>query len=360
MGTRTNRQFVMLATDLDKARHRIGGMYVSEKLDGYRGIWIPHSRGIPINDLPFANIEKKKKLVKSTGLFTRYGNVIHAPEAFLDGLPIDRCLDGELWMGRQTFQRTMSVCKKEPDQRNDSDWEKVKFYVFDSPNYGTLFQTGRINEPNFRKDIVLEDCLRALGVMAGDPMPFEFMYNTLKKECVNYDNSGTDYFMGRKHIILHKQELLQFRTVNADVRLEQFLDEVTEGGGEGIVLRHPAWAWEPIRSGFMCKYKNEKDDEAKIIGYIAGKEGKEGKHLGRLGSLHCLYKGLEFKVSGFTDEERELTDEGTDWAYRNPGGLTGNPISIRFPLGSIITFTYREVTNDGIPKEGRYKRFRQD
>lgn len=358
MGTRTNREFVMLATDLDKARHRIGGMFLSEKLDGYRGVWIPASRGINVNDLPFANIEKKKKLVHATGLFTRYGNVIHAPNYFLDALPTDRCLDGELWMGRQTHQSLMSVCKKEPEQRSDHDWRKVKYYVIDSPCYGALFQDGRINNPNFRKQIVLDDCLRVLGVLPGEGMPFEFMYNTLKKLCVTVDDE--DLLYGHSHIILHKQELLPFRTANADARLEEALNQITDNGGEGVVLRHPAWSWEPFRSGFMNKYKNEKDDEAKIIGYIAGKEGKEGKHLGRLGSLHCLYKGLEFKVGGFTDEEREFTDEGREWAYNHPGALTGDPISVRFPLGAIITFTYREVTNDGIPKEARYKRFRQD
>src|SRR4051812_11621145 len=94
---RTNREFVMLASVLDKAKHRIGGMYASEKLDGMRAIWIPAARGRPIDSVPFANIEKDKKVPYATGLFSRYGKIIYAPKAFLDGLPNDRCLDGELW-----------------------------------------------------------------------------------------------------------------------------------------------------------------------------------------------------------------------------------------------------------------------
>ncbi len=344
----------MLATPLDKARHRIGGMYVSEKLDGYRGIWIPAARGINVNDLPFANLDKKKKLVNATGLFTRYGNVIHAPNFFLDALPTDRCLDGELWMGRQSFQRTMSVCKKEPEQRSDSDWQNVRYFIFDSPSYGNLFQDGRINDNNFKKEIKKDLCLKALKVEEGTQLNFEFTYNTLKKECTTVGD--LDLFRGHKHLVLHRQELMPFMTSSAVARLEEMLNEVTDNGGEGLILRHPAWGWEPIRSGFMCKYKNEQDDEGKVIGYRAGQIGKEGKHLGRLGSLQVAYKNTVLKVGGFTDEERALTFEGHAWAESNPGELTSEPISTLFPLGSIITFKYRELTDAGIPKEARYYR----
>lgn len=357
MGNRVNRAFVMLASPFVKGKHRVGGMFCSEKLDGYRGVWIPAARGINVNDLPFANLEKKKKLVVATGLFTRYGNVVHAPNYFLDALPTDRCLDGELWMGRQSFQRTMSVCKKEPENRSESDWQKVKYYIFDSPCYGSLFESGRINDTNFKKDISQKACLEALKVEPGTPLPFEFMYNTLKKQCVDID--GVDCFNGAKHLVLHKQELLPFKTTSADERLEELLLSVTDDGGEGVILRHPAWAWEPIRSGFMNKYKLEQDAEAKVIGYIAGKEGKEGKHLGRLGSLRMAFNGLVFDMGGFTDDERELTSEGREWAYANPGEDTKEPVSVNFPLGAILTFKYRELTNSGVPKEGRYFRKHQ-
>lgn len=350
---KTNREFVMLSTVLDKRKHRIGGMYVSEKLDGMRATWIPAARGRSIDLVPFANIEKDKKISIATGLFSRYGKIIYAPTSFLDTLPRDRCLDGELWMGRQSFQRTMKTVKKH--EPNEEEWKDVKYYIFDSPTYGVLFKDGRINNPNFKKTINQTQCLMALNIdNAGNPVSFEFTHNLLAKECTKVGEE--DWFRSESNILLHKQELLPFFTANADARLEQLLSEITDDGGEGVMLRHPSWEWEPYRSTFLCKYKPDKDDEAQLVGYIAGK----GKHHGRLGSVRVLYRGVLLDLGGFTDEERELMPMGQVWADANPGSFSEQPFSLRFPIGSIITFTYRELSDGGIPKEARFKRTRPD
>jgi ATP-dependent DNA ligase len=214
--------------------------------------------------------------------------------------------------------------------------------VFDSPNYNIIFQTGRINNPIFKKSIDQQACLMALGITEDRELrPFDFTFNDLEKNLNQNDN-----------VKLHKQMLLPFSTESALAQLEKMLSEVTDEGAEGLILRHPAWPWEPIRSGFMCKYKLQKDAEGVIKGFIAGK----GKHHGRLGSIRLSFNSLDFDVGGFTDEERELSAEGKDWAERNPGAFTFNPISSHFFLGSILTFKYRELTDRGIPKEARYLR----
>lgn len=352
MTVRTNREFVMLSSVLNKSKHRIGGMYCSEKLDGMRAIWIPAARNRPVDSIPFANIEKDKKIPHATGLFSRYGKIIYAPNSFLDGLPNDRCLDGELWMGRQSFQRTMKTVKKH--EPIESEWSRVKFHVFDSPAYGKLFQDGRINNPNFKKQMSLSHCLIQLGIDdAGNQLGFEQTYNLLKKESKT-DSNGIDYLFGTDNIVLHKQELLPFITSNADARLEEIFREITDEGGEGLMLRHPSWEWEPFRSNWLFKYKPDKDAEGKVIGYVAGK----GKHESRLGSIRLLYNGLQFDLGGFTDEERDLNQAGKDWASKHVGEYTTEPISTKFPVGSIINFRFRELTETGVPKEARYARIK--
>ncbi len=110
------REFLLLAKTLNFDKHDLTGWYLSEKLDGTRCFWDGGiSRGLITKDVPWANIlhprtgEPKKKIKPySTGLWSRYGNPIIAPEWFLNQLPC--CpLDGELWAGRKNFQLCRSM-----------------------------------------------------------------------------------------------------------------------------------------------------------------------------------------------------------------------------------------------------------
>ena len=73
--------------DLDPA-----GWHMSEKLDGVRAYW------------------------NGEGFLSRQGNRYHAPAWFTAGLP-ELPLDGELWLDRKQFQRTVSTVRRqdEPD-----------------------------------------------------------------------------------------------------------------------------------------------------------------------------------------------------------------------------------------------------
>ena len=111
------REFLQLAHTYDAAKHKIAGWYVSEKLDGTRAFWDGGlSRGQPTKLIPWASVidpktKKPKDRVKpvATGLWSRYGNPIMAPDWFLDSLP-PIFLDGELWTGRGSFQLCRSIC----------------------------------------------------------------------------------------------------------------------------------------------------------------------------------------------------------------------------------------------------------
>ena len=123
------REFLQLADHYDPHKHDVAGWFVSEKLDGTRCFWDGGlTRGLPTEQVPWASIidpktgEKKAKIKPvATGLWSRYGNPIMAPDWWLNQLPA--CpLDGELWAGRGKFQLCRSICGGDtPDERFSQD-----------------------------------------------------------------------------------------------------------------------------------------------------------------------------------------------------------------------------------------------
>jgi DNA ligase-1 len=130
------------------------------------------------------------------------------------------------------------------------------------------------------------------------------------------------------------QCLLMTNTVSSAVEQEDIQDDnhrqeiynkIVRNGGEGTIYRHPQSMYEERRSPYMLKEKPIATDEAVVVGYQEG----EGKHTGRMGALLCRWQDKDIKVgTGFTDDERE------------------DPPSI----GATITFSYQELTNDGMPR----------
>jgi DNA ligase-1 len=112
--------------------------------------------------------------------------------------------------------------------------------------------------------------------------------------------------------------------------LKEELKRVEALGGEGLMLRQPGSKYIPGRSTTLLKVKTFHDAEAKVIDHAPG----TGKHKGRLGALVVtLPDGVRFNVgTGFSDAERE------------------NPPKI----GSVITFRYQELSNDGVPRFPSY------
>src|SRR5881394_2625272 len=102
---------LLLAERWDNAAD-LSDWWMSEKLDGVRAYW-----------------DGKQFL-------SRQGNLYHAPAWFIEGLP-DKPLDGELWIGRKKFQRTVSIVRRQ----DQSDlWNEVRFLIFDAPGASGGFE----------------------------------------------------------------------------------------------------------------------------------------------------------------------------------------------------------------------------
>lgn len=366
------REFLMLAKTYNAKRHSVGGWYVSEKLDGTRVFWDGGiSRGQSTIDVPYANtVDPKtgrmKKKIKpfATGLWSRYGNPIMAPDWFLNLLPCIP-LDGEIWAGRGNFQLCRSICGGDTP---GPYWDQAEFAVFSCPPVDKIFGDGEIRNSNMHLKILKQNVdlwfhktnvITDFQYLSGDRVTFDIELASLR-----------DAIPSEGRIYLHQQKRLPLNVKEAASAIEQELQRVIDLGGEGLIIRDPDGKWTPKRVGTVLKYKPFHDAEGILIGFTSGRETDKGsRHLGRIGALILDYKGKRLELSGLTDEERAFNDPPDVWwpdsmaayATQHPGIDMPDWITAKhFKRGDLVTFKYRELSNDGIPKEARFWRKRND
>jgi DNA ligase-1 len=216
----------------------------------------------------------------------RSGNIVQAPQWFVAALPLQP-LDGELWIARGRFDQLSGIVRREIP--NDDEWRKVRYMVFELPDAAGTFT---------------ERAARIKLTVAQAAVPW-------------------------------LQAVEQFRLPDAKA-LQQQLDEVVRGGGEGLMLHRADAPYETGRSPALLKVTPWLDAEARVIAHLPGK----GRQAGRLGALRVeMPDGKRFSIgTGFTDAQR------------------GNPP----PIGSLVTYRYRELTGNGIPRFPRYLRVRHE
>ena len=203
------------------------GYFLSEKLDGVRAYW------------------------QNGQFYSRQGNKFYAPAWFTPNLPVVT-LDGELWLARKKFQRTVSIVRRQDESEL---WRELRFVVFDAPAFPGPFE----ERLKFLKQ-TLAEC------------EAEFAVALDQRQCTSV-----------KH--LHDE-----------------LARIESLGGEGLMLRQPGSLYEAGRSSTLLKVKRFLEAEGRIVGHQPG----AGRHQGRLGAVLVEFSGLTFAVgSGFTDAQRE-------------------------------------------------------
>ena len=203
------------------------GWLLSEKLDGVRAYW-----------------DGKQFL-------SRQGNRYHAPDWFVAGLS-NEPLDGELWIGRKAFQRTVSIARR---QDKSDLWKELRFVVFDAPAAPGVFEE--------------------------------------RLESVRRWTEKSQPAYARRH---------EHNVCRGVRHLNDELDRVTALDGEGLMLRQPGSRYEVGRSRTLLKVKRFHDAEARVVGHEPG----AGRHRGRLGALLVeTAGGVRFAVgTGLTDAQR--------------------------------------------------------
>ncbi len=206
----------------------ISNWLMSEKLDGVRGYW-DGERLLSKNGIPF-----------------------NPPAAFLKNFP-DFALEGEIWGGRNTFEKTVSIVKT---RKAHNGWLDLKFGIFDVPEAGNGFER-RLN--------------MASQWFAKHPSDYAFVISQ--------------------------------KTVKGKEQLKEELVRVEKMGGEGLIIRKPDSLYTTGRSDEIMKVKSYHDMDAVVVDHLDG----EGRNLGRLGSLLVeLPDRTRFKIgTGFSDKDRE-------------------------------------------------------
>jgi len=353
------RDFLMLCQKFNPQKHHIGNWFVSTKLDGIRCFWDGGlTTGLYCEDIPWANMEKAHRLRDrpiSSGLWTRLGHPIYTPAWFIEALP-NYPLDGELHCPSGSWQTLSSTVKRfDP---NDENWRQVMYSVFDSPPLEQIFANGMINTTNFKKifnciDIWISERRKIvdLKLFTGEKS-FMFMHEKLLQRYEQNDVYN-----------IHPQ--IELPMTKYQEVLENKLKEVVNSGGEGLILRAPHSLWVPERSHMLLKYKPFLDDEGTVTGFIWGRKTELGsKLLGMMGALILDYKGKRLELSGFTDQERRMmsindsNQEAYEEGEKHPGEEVNTNLFMNpsFPIGSKVTFRFRELSDGGIPKESRYLR----
>ena len=162
--------------DIDVAEY-----WVSEKLDGVRARW------------------------DGAALLSRNGNRFNAPPWFVAAFP-PLPLDGELWMGRGTFEAVSGIVRR--TRPSADDWRQVRFMVFDLPADPADF-SGRLRR------------LRAIFAEVESP-----------------------------YIAL----IRQFRLADHDELMAE-LDRVVSTGGEGLMLHRGSARYRAGRTNDLLKVK---------------------------------------------------------------------------------------------------------
>jgi len=268
------------------------GWYMSEKFDGQRALW------------------DGAKFV-TRGSPSNYPRVYpYVPKWFIALMPPGIALDGEFFIRRDAFQEIGFLKSKlkpqEERKKNDNTqidldkkWNNIKYQVFDLPTQE----------------------------------PFEERQKLLKtivdKRCKIWNKINLPPYLtkGECPLILTKQYL-----ITNSSEIDKFYTNLISQDAEGLMIRAPKIPYIPKRTRLMLKLKPEEDAECTIINYKPG----EGKYTGSLGSFLCESSGKQFYVGGMTDQIRK------DY-------LTTHP------KGTVITYKYTFLTDDGIPRHPRYK-----
>jgi DNA ligase-1 len=221
--------------------------WVSEKLDGVRAYW------------------------DGEALVTRAGHRIATPAWFTAGWPV-MPMDGELWGGRGTFERTSGIVRSTGER--DGDWRSLAYHVFDLPGEPGSF----------------DDRLRRMRALLASSNA------TLR--------------------------LVQQSRVRDLAELHARLAQVEANGGEGLMLHRGASLYVGARSDNLLKFKSFDDAEARVVDYAPG----NGKYQGMMGALIVeRADGTRFKIgSGFTDAERRSPPPRGSWITYAYNGLTAN------------------------------------
>jgi DNA ligase-1 len=215
---------------------------VSEKYDGVRALW------------------------DGRVLRHRSGRAVAAPAAFLAALPHEP-LDGELWLGRRSFDALSAIVRRAEPRA--AEWSRVRYMVFEMP--------------------------------AGDGSFAEWIERL----------TAVVARLGARQL-----EVAPQRRIGDRAELARALDAVVGAGGEGLMLHLASAPYRTGRSDALLKLKPYLDAEAVVVGHRPG-----------IGKLQGLAGALEVESP---ERRRFFIGSGMSDALRREPPAIGSVITYRY------------------------------
>ena len=265
-----------------------------------------------------------------TSLYSRTGNFeFQAPTWLTEALP--RCaLDGELWMGRNTFEQTWSTVSKRrlvPGEDNFTEWTngwaEVYYVIFDCPGE---------NQPYLKRLATAFDKISTHNQSLDKNSPgYKWYIDHLKVVgCIKSENASD------------QSKFWAYRVRSID-KINELLTEEQNSFGEGLIARKDDAPYTPGRSNFLVKIKAKRDDEAIVVYCGKGR----GQFKGMMGYLWCRTRwGAEFDLSSGLSAQQRQWNTSENRALRE---------------GTVVTFTYTDLSSrHKRPKQSVFQRVRHD
>ncbi len=283
------------------------GWWASEKWDGIRALW------------------DGEKIVSRGSGSGKPKVYTYVPDWFIKTLPPGIPLDGEIWIGRGLFQKTSKLSNIKP---------------------GNTYSEKQINEMWSGKRETPPVVFKAFDI-PGLELPFEKRMNRL--HMVIEDRKKCWELLDYKNKTVFPLQYTEQTFIDSMKILTSLYRKITSNGAEGLMIRAPNSPYEQKRSKYMLKYKIKEDSEAIVRSYIPG----TGRLEGLLGSLKCELIENGKPIGKFTNIGTGLSD-----IQREEYTLKSSKNYI--PKGSIVSFSYMEMTKDGIPRHPVYRGVRYD
>ena len=222
-------------------------------------------------------------------LISSEGNILHIPHItdILEEMNLSFDLDGEIYCHGKSFEWICSRAKGSYE-----DVKELQYHVFDQ--------------------------------WTQEPIGFQLRNLVIQNLSCRFKHLGTFYPIQ----VVPTTELFATDSSLMLDYISEMLNDYTNKGYEGIILRQPNASYEMKRSRFIMKFKPSKTDCYKIVG-IEQASTMEGKPKGMVGAfiVQAPDSPQQFKISAgrFTHEERTEM-----WK--------------QFPLGKWLEFQYQNKT----------------
>lgn len=257
--------------------------WFSEKYDGVRAVWTGKE------------------------LLTRNGKHINAPNWFLALLPKDMALDGELYLGRKTFNQVQGVAtSKIPDE---NVWKKLTFLIYDIPDSKDTFEN--------------------------------------RMRLLNYKLKGSKIIKSVEHI--------KIKNMDHFIALHTAL---VKDNAEGSMIRQPGSLYKYGHTNSLLKFKAQLDDKGKLIHTL----DDDAVILDYEISTATTKAGC---LKSFVVKWADKSKFPKDPKFKVGGGLTKaqtcGDYKKEFPVGTIIVVSYTELNDKTqAPRFPRFKEIRAE